>query len=147
VRRLKEHSIAVEGTIILGLDSHDEDYIKRLIDFLLEIDLDLAEFTILTPFPHTPIRAELENEGRVLHNDWIRYTGGEVVFKPARMSADKLQEMYQYAWDAFYYDYCKEIKMAKLYMKVIESEKKDGVFRRVKLNSQRSWGQAGKEEV
>ena len=50
VKRLQDRGIGVEGTIILGMDDHDEDYIKRLVDFLLDIKLDLAEFTILTPF-------------------------------------------------------------------------------------------------
>ncbi|MBW2277145.1 MAG: cobalamin-dependent protein, partial [Deltaproteobacteria bacterium] len=54
VRRLKDHGIFVEGTILLGLDTHDEKYVKELVDFLLEIELDLAEFTVITPFPHTP---------------------------------------------------------------------------------------------
>jgi len=63
IARLKERGIGVEGTVILGMDNHDEDYIKRLVDFLLEIKLDLVEFTILTPFPHTPIRQQLEKEG------------------------------------------------------------------------------------
>ena len=133
IQRLQEHGIGVEGTIILGMDEHDEDYIKRLVDFLLEIKLDLAEFTILTPFPHTPIRATLEKEKRILHNDWIRYTGGEVVFQPARLSIDKLQEMYHYAWDAFYSDCCQEIKMAKLFLKVIEKEKAEGTYRKSRL--------------
>ena len=53
---------ASEGTILLGTDNQDEDYIKRLIDFLLEIELDMAEFTILTPFPHSPIREQFEEE-------------------------------------------------------------------------------------
>jgi radical SAM superfamily enzyme YgiQ (UPF0313 family) len=56
IRRLKEHGIAVEGTILLGTDDHDVDYIKRMVDFLLELQLDMAEFTILTPFPHSPCR-------------------------------------------------------------------------------------------
>ena len=102
IKRVKERGIGVEGTILLGLDEHDEDYIKRLVDFLLEIELDLAEFTVLTPFPHTPVRSQLEKEGRILHNDWIRYTGDEVVFQPRRMSAESLQEMYEYAWETFY---------------------------------------------
>jgi radical SAM superfamily enzyme YgiQ (UPF0313 family) len=72
IQRLKQYGIGVEGTVILGMDNHDEDYIKRLVDFLLEIDLDLAEFTILTPFAHTPIRRQLEKEKRILHNDWIK---------------------------------------------------------------------------
>ncbi len=138
VKRLKERGIGVEGTIILGMDDHDEDYIKRLVDFLLEIELDLAEFTILTPFPHTPIRKTLEGENRILHNDWIRYTGGEVVFQPARMSIDKLQEMYYYAWDTFYSDLTQNMKMARLFMKVIEKEKASGTYSRARL-TRRAW--------
>jgi len=133
IKRLKDHGIGIEGTIILGMDEQDEDYIKRLVDFLLEVELDLAEFTILTPFPHTPIRAALMNEKRILHNDWIRYTGGEVVFQPAKMSADKLQEMYHYAWDAFYSDCSQEVKMAKMFLKVLEKEKAAGTYRRTQL--------------
>ncbi len=145
VARLKERGIGVEGTIILGMDNHDEEYIRRLVDFLLEIELDLAEFTILTPFPHSPIRQQLEKEGRILHNDWIKYTGGEVVFKPARMSPDALQEMYEYAWNTFYRDFSKEVKMAKLYLKVIEKEKRDGTYRRPRLSSERRWARTKKE--
>jgi len=135
VKRLKDRGIGVEGTVILGMDNHDEDYIKRLVDFLLEIELDLAEFTILTPFAHTPIRQQLEKEGRILHNNWLNYTGGEVVFKPAKMSRESLEKMYQYAWDTFYSDFSKEVKMAKLYLKVIEKEKTDGTYNGPKLRS------------
>jgi len=140
IRALKERGIGVEGTIILGMDNHDEDYIKRFVDYLLEIDLDLAEFTILTPFPHTPIREQLEKENRILHNDWIHYTGAEVVFTPARMSADKLAEMHQYAWDTFYHDATKEAKMAKLFMNVIHKEMADGTYKSVRLSRKNRWG-------
>ena len=140
IERVKERGIGVEGTILLGLDEHDEDYIKRLIDFLMEIDLDLAEFTILTPFPHTPVRSQLVREGRILHNDWIRYTGDEVVFQPKRMSPDSLRGMYEYAWEAFYAHCSIEIQMAKLYLKVLEMEKKDGTYKRLRPSPNRSWG-------
>ncbi|MBI5056058.1 MAG: cobalamin B12-binding domain-containing protein [Nitrospirae bacterium] len=133
VKRLKERGIGVEGTIILGMDDHDEDYIKRLVDFLLEIELDLAEFTILTPFPHTPIRADLEKQKRILHNDWLHYTGAEVVFQPAKMSVDALQKMFFYAWDTFYRDCSQNLQMAKLFLKVIEKEKADGTYKGSRL--------------
>ena len=128
VKRLQERGIGVEGTIILGTDEQDEDYVKRLVDFLLEIKLDLAEFTILTPFPHTPIRETLQKEGRILSNDWRRYTGGEVVYRPAKMTPEKLQDLYYYAWDRFYSDSSQNLKMAKLFLKVIEKEKADGTY-------------------
>jgi radical SAM superfamily enzyme YgiQ (UPF0313 family) len=141
IKRLKDRGIGVEGTILLGTDEHDEDAIRRLVDFLLDLDLDLAEFTVLTPFPQTPIRAKLESQGRILHNDWRRYTCDETVFRPAKMSVDKLNEMYQYAWDTFYADSSVEMRMANLYVKVIEKEKADGTFRRTSLH-RRKWSTA-----
>lgn len=118
IKRYKDFGIGVEGTITLGLDDHDEDYIKRLVDFLLEVDLDLAEFTVLTPFPHTQFRTQLEEEGRVLSNDWDKYNAGQVVFQPKHMSVDKLQQMYEYAWDEFYKDTPQRLRMARLYNRI-----------------------------
>jgi len=145
IKKYKDRGIGVEGTIILGTDDQDEDDIKRLIDFLLEVELDLAEFTVLTPFLHTPIRAQMEKDNRILHNDWRRYTAGEAVFKPGKMSVSKLNEMFQYAWDTFYYDQSKEVKMAQLYRKVIMREVEDGTYKRVRLN-RKHWDKK-KEEV
>ena len=140
VKRLKKRGIGVEGTIILGVDEHDEDYIKRLIDFLMDIDLDLAEFTIMTPFPHSSICDKLRKQGRILHYDWEKYTAGEVVFKPAKMSPDKLQEMYEYAWKTFYSDTSIELKMANLYLDVIKKEKKDNTYIPHDMSNRTVWG-------
>lgn len=130
MRSLKDHGISIEGTILLGLDHHDEDYIKRLLDFLFEIDLDIAEFTVLTPFPGSPIRRLLEKEGRILSNDWSKYTADRVVFKPKLMSPERLQELYYHAWDTFYADKSYQFRMGDLFMKVIEKEIMDGTYRR-----------------
>jgi len=140
IKNYKDRGIGVEGTIILGTDDHDEDGIKRLIDFLLDVDLDLAEFTVMTPFPHSPIRTQLEKQGRILHNDWAKYTCGETVFKPKLMTPEKLDEMYQYAWDTFYGSCSKEIQMAKLYVDVIKREKADGTYKRYDIANKEKWG-------
>ncbi len=138
VKRLKEHGIAVEGTVLLGLDEHDEDGIRRLIDFLLEIQLDLAEFTVLTPFPNTRVFDQLDGDGRIVHKDWSKYTAGEVVFKPARMTADKLMELYQYSWDTFYASEPQQLKMARLLKKAIEKEIRSGTSKRFSKPRRRS---------
>ena len=130
IKRLKEHGIGIEGTIILGTDDQDADYIKRLVDFLLEVQLDVAEFTILTPFPHSPIRAQLEREGRILSSNWLDYTADKVVFQPKRMTPEKLQEMYTYAWDTFYAGGGHALRMGKLFKDVMLREMNDGTYRR-----------------
>jgi radical SAM superfamily enzyme YgiQ (UPF0313 family) len=130
VRRMKDYGIAVEGTVLLGLDEHDEYYIRQLIDFLAEIDLDLAEFTILTPFPHTRVYQDLEEQGRILHKNWSQYSGDQVVFMPAKIPPDRLQDLFQYAWSAFYSNEPQPVKIARLLKKAMEKETADGVRRR-----------------
>jgi radical SAM superfamily enzyme YgiQ (UPF0313 family) len=130
VKRLKDHGIGVEGTILLGTDDQSEDDIKRLVDFLMEIELDVAEFTVMTPFPHSPCRTELELEGRILSNNWIDYTAGKAVFQPKQMSPEKLVEMYHYAWDTFYAGSGHQLKMAELFKNVIRREMDDGSYHR-----------------
>ena len=129
IRRYHDHGIGVEGTILLGLDSHTEDSIKRLIDFLLEIELDLAEFTVLTPFPHTRAFDELHAQGRILSTDWDDYSADKVVFQPRHMSPERLQALLEYAWSAFYQDESQNIKMARLFQQVVRKEMADNTFR------------------
>jgi len=129
VKRYHDHGIGVEGTILLGLDRHTEDYIKELIDFLLEIELDLAEFTVLAPFPHTKAWTELHSQKRILTYDWNRYSADQVVFQPKQMSPERLQELYESAWDTFYKDESQRIKMYKLLKKVVRKEQEDETYR------------------
>ncbi|MCP3951471.1 MAG: radical SAM protein [Desulfobacterales bacterium] len=125
IKRYHDHGIGVEGTILLGLDDHTEDDIKRLIDFLLEIELDLAEFTVLTPFPNTRAYADLQREKRILSSNWDDYSADKVVFQPKQMHPQRLQELLDYAWETFYQDESQEIKMFKLFQQVIRKEKAD----------------------
>jgi radical SAM superfamily enzyme YgiQ (UPF0313 family) len=128
IRRYHDHGIAVEGTILLGLDDHTEESIRRLIDFLLEIDLDLAEFTVLTPFPHTKAFDDLKKQKRILTYDWDRYNAGEVVFQPRHMTPERLQELFRSAWEEFYRDEPQQYRMYRLIKRVVEREKADNTY-------------------
>jgi radical SAM superfamily enzyme YgiQ (UPF0313 family) len=139
VKRLKDHGIGVEGTILLGTDDQNEDDIKRMVDFLLDLKLDMAEFTILTPFPHTPIRDKYIREGRILHNNWLEYTCDKVVFQPKQMTPDTLQRMYHYAWDEFYREADPKLRMSYLFKNAISREMDNGVYRRYNPRKRRAF--------
>ncbi|MDR0893701.1 MAG: radical SAM protein [Prevotellaceae bacterium] len=141
VKRYHDYGIGVEGTILLGLDNQSEDDIKRLIDFLGEIDLDLAEFTVMTPFPHTKAYDDLLRQGRIFDFDWNHYNAGQVVFKPKQMSPERLQELYDYAWQSFYADESQEQKMFRLFCNVTLREMEEGTYRpRDRKLANRSFG-------
>lgn len=128
IKRYHDHGIGVEGTILLGLDNQTEDDIKRLIDFLLEINLDLAEFTVLSPFPHTKAYDDLIRQGRIFDHDWNHYNAGQVVYQPKHMTPERLQELYEYAWKTFYQEETQEEKMFKLFTPMVLKEMENGTF-------------------
>ena len=142
IKRLKDNGIGVEGTILLGTDDHDERGIKELVDFLVRIRLDLAEFTILTPFPKSPIRKKFKKESRIISNNWIEYTCDNVVFKPKQMTPEELKSLYHYAWDTFYSDGGYQTKMGELFFKVIKKEILDGTYRKYNPRKKRSFKKA-----
>ncbi|MBA4392095.1 MAG: radical SAM protein [Desulfobacca sp.] len=144
IKKYHDFGIAVEGTILLGLDRHTEDTILRLIDFLMEIELDLAEFTILTPFPHTRAFADFEREGRILSFDWNDYTCDKAIFQPKHLSPERLQELYDQAWETFYREKPQSFRMFELFKKVIVKEMADGTFRRGRGKMDRRFGRVGK---
>jgi len=143
IERLHDHGIGVEGTVLLGTDDHDETYIKNLVEFLTKIKLDLAEFTILTPFPKSPIRQKFKEEGRILSNNWIDYTCGKSVFQPKQLSPEKLEELYNYAWDTFYEDSGYQTKMGELFFKLMKKEILDGTYKRYTPRAKRSFKEIG----
>ena len=148
VKRYHDYGIGVEGTILLGLDNQTEDDILRLIDFLLEIDLDLAEFTVLAPFPHTKAYDDLLRQGRIFDHDWDHYNAGQVVYHPKHMTAQRLQELYNYAWETFYKDESQESKMFRLFCNVALREMQEGTYRpRDRRLANRSFGRVVERNI
>jgi radical SAM superfamily enzyme YgiQ (UPF0313 family) len=143
IKRYHDHGIGVEGTILLGLDDHTEDEIKRLVDFLLDIELDLAEFTVLTPFPHTKAYDELRRQNRIFSYEWNDYSADKVVYQPKHMSPERLQELLHYAWSTFYRTETQEMKMSRLFERVVRKEIADNTFRpRRRDLKQKAFGRA-----
>ncbi len=119
VERLKAHGIGVEATVLLGWDGHTEDSVERLVDFVMQLEVDMAEFTVLTPFPGSRAWSDLERQGRILSRDWDAYTADRVVFRPDSMAPERLEELYHRAWETFYADEPQRFRMYRLLKKAL----------------------------
>ena len=62
----------------------------------------MPRFAILTPFPGTGLYRRLDEEGRILTRNWELYDGQNVVFQPANMSVETLQQGSNLAWQMTY---------------------------------------------
>lgn len=102
IRRIHDAGINVIGSFIFGLDDDDPSVFKRTFDFVMENNIDAPQFHILTPFPGTRLYKEMDEQGRITDRDWAKYHTGEVIFKPAKMTAEELQKGYWWAYRETY---------------------------------------------
>jgi len=102
IARVHAHRIAIMGTFVFGLDEDDADCFERTVDFVIANKIELPRYSILTPFPATPLHLRLEKEGRLLTQDWSLYDGQHVVYQPATMSPDQLLRGTERAWKRTY---------------------------------------------
>jgi radical SAM superfamily enzyme YgiQ (UPF0313 family) len=97
IKTVQDHQIGIHGSFIFGFDGDDPSIFKDTVEFVQENNIELPTFTILTPFPGTPLRKRLEEEGRIFDNDWSHYDMSHVVFKPKKMTSQELQQGYLWA--------------------------------------------------
>jgi radical SAM superfamily enzyme YgiQ (UPF0313 family) len=102
VRRFHDRGIAVLGCFVFGFDQDGEDVFERTAAFVDRAGIDAVRYAVYTPFPGTPAFAALEREGRILSRDWSRYTTEDVVFRPRRMTVDRLERGLADAWRRTY---------------------------------------------
>src|SRR3990172_5421095 len=97
IKRIQDHHIGIHGSFIFGFDGDDPTIFKHTVEFVQKNNIELPTFSILTPFPGTPLRKRLEEEGRIIDHNWSHYDMSHVVFKPQKMSIQELQEGYLWA--------------------------------------------------
>jgi radical SAM superfamily enzyme YgiQ (UPF0313 family) len=102
IRTIHQAGIEIIGSFVLGLDGDDRGVFARTVAFAQRHKLVAAQFAVLTPFPGTVMRQQLEREGRILDHDWSHYTMSNVVFRPRHMTDLELQQGQRYAYGRFY---------------------------------------------
>lgn len=102
IKNIKDHNMMVTGLFMFGFDGDTSDVFNKTLDAMNKWDLDYATFSILTPYPGTPLSEQLKRENRITSYDWYRYTEGNVNFKPKNMTEEQLLEGIKKAASEYY---------------------------------------------
>jgi len=92
IKKINSHGMIIVGSFIFGFDGDTPDIFDNTIKALDKWGIDMAEFHILTPFPGTVLFDRLKKEGRILTEEWDKYTYANVVYEPKNMSKQELFE-------------------------------------------------------
>lgn len=105
ISRLQKAGITVNGTFVLGLDSHTTSIFAELDEFIRASNLLEVQLTVQTPFPGTPLYDRLKRTGRLLSERfWDRCTLFDVNYQPANMSVEELEEGFVWLASRVYSD-------------------------------------------
>ncbi|NQS90372.1 radical SAM protein [Patescibacteria group bacterium] len=106
IKYTKEAGILTVGFFILGLQGDNKKTMQKTIDFAKEIGVDVAFFSILTPYPGTRLWNLIEKEGKFLIRDFddLYHNSGKMAFShPDFPSADLVEKIYKKAYRDFYF--------------------------------------------
>ncbi len=102
IDRCRAHGIDTQVSFLVGNPEDGEEVFDRILEFAHQAKLELAEFCIATPYPGTPTWTRYQAEGRIFDYEWKHYNDANVVFRPHRMSAERLRRGYLHLWKEFY---------------------------------------------
>ncbi|MBS3802545.1 MAG: B12-binding domain-containing radical SAM protein [Candidatus Thermoplasmatota archaeon] len=88
---IHSHNMIVIGDFMFGFDTDTPDVFDVTFSMLKKLKIDVADFTIVTPFPGTPLFKKLQKENRLLTTKWDEYTMFNPVFQPKHMTPEQLQ--------------------------------------------------------
>ena len=102
IKIIHDHGIGIQGSFIFGTDQDDQSVFSDVLRFIEKTHIEAALFSILTPFPGTKTRETLLRKNRIIHTDWEKYDMNHVVFKPLKMTAEQLQNGFNWAYKRLY---------------------------------------------
>jgi anaerobic magnesium-protoporphyrin IX monomethyl ester cyclase len=103
-RNAKAVGLETIGFFIIGLPGDSRASMQRTIDFAIELDPLIANFSMMTPYPGTKVYEMVKSEGRLLIHDWEDYVFFEqkARFEMGEMTAELVERMYRRAYRQFY---------------------------------------------
>lgn len=97
---LRKNKIKVMGSFILGALEETKAMINKTIEYAKRLNPDIAQFSILTPYPGTALFEEVRS--KIINRNWEAYDGGYSVFKHEHLSPIELRWLIAKAYIYFY---------------------------------------------
>ena len=92
IKPIRNHGMGINGLFMFGFDHDTPEVFDITIKALDQLEIDAAEFNIVTPIPGTPLFDKMKKEDRILTYDWSKYSQVEVVFRPKNMTPQELYD-------------------------------------------------------
>jgi radical SAM superfamily enzyme YgiQ (UPF0313 family) len=104
-KNAKAAGIETIGFFIIGLPGDTRETMQKTINFAVELDPMIANFSMMTPYPGTIVYEQVKQGGRFLVQDWEDYVffDQKARYEMGDLTAELMEEMYRKAYRQFYW--------------------------------------------
>lgn len=102
VRNAKRAGLHALGSFVIGFPEENAEEIETTIKFSKKVGVDLAQFTIATPYPGTRLWSYALKEKILLTKNWRKFTTLDPVMKLKYLTADQIAKALRTAYLKFY---------------------------------------------
>ncbi len=104
-KNAKEVGLETIGFFIIGLPGDTRETMERTIEFAIELDPMIANFSMMTPYPGTIVYEIVKRQGRLLVKDYEDYVffDNKARFEMGDLTAELMEEMFRKAYRRFYW--------------------------------------------
>jgi radical SAM superfamily enzyme YgiQ (UPF0313 family) len=96
------NGLEVRGSFIIGNVGETRETLERTLQFAIDLNLDLFQLNISTPYPGTQLFQWAEARGALIDKDWTDYGQGKVLVRLADLAPADIYEFERSAFRRFY---------------------------------------------
>ena len=97
-----KHNLEVRASFIIGNMDETIETMKQTLDFAIELDVDLFQLNISTPYPGSALFKEAFDKGIINSFNWYKYGQGDVIIDQTQLSAEDIFAFERFAFRKFY---------------------------------------------
>ncbi|MFX0100693.1 MAG: B12-binding domain-containing radical SAM protein [Candidatus Hodarchaeota archaeon] len=102
VEMCHDNGVTVMGAIIIGNIGETYDEVLETIKLASKYEIDIAQFTALTPLPGTELWDEAHEKGWIEDYDWTHYDFVRPVMHTPDLTREQINELVHKAYNDFY---------------------------------------------
>ncbi len=103
VKMLHDRGITIFGSIIIGNIGENMEDVRATIKFAEDLDIDIMQFTPLTPYPATKLYEQAKANDWITDEDYTHWNLVQPIMRTPDLTTREIYELVKEAYEEFYF--------------------------------------------
>ena len=114
---LRKYGIGIHGSFIIGDMNETKEMVMKTVNWAKKMNPQLAQFSLLVPFPGTQLYMDMKKENKFLHKDWRLFDALHPTIKLNNLSPLEAQKLIIKSYRTFYVSFSGFFRRPKPYFR------------------------------